>query len=120
MPENFFLNRAPKTLNLGLSLESSSTECKLLLPMSINMHGQMGSGFSTKQNFGCENLTCHLHILKEHHSMKCSKVLYLVWAVTCSNIWYSRILCAVNCDIFNAREACPLQFLGLRAKATQT
>jgi len=54
--------------------------------MSINLPGQMGSGLNTKQNFGCENFTCHLHILKEHHSMKCSEVLYLVWAVTCSNI----------------------------------
>jgi len=54
--------------------------------MSTNMPGHMGSRFNTNKNFGCENFTCHLHILKEHHSMKCSEVLYLVWAVTSSNI----------------------------------
>ena len=35
MPENFCLNRAPMALNLGLSLESSTTECKLLLPQTL-------------------------------------------------------------------------------------
>jgi hypothetical protein len=54
--------------------------------MSIDRPGQMGSGFNTKKNFGYENFTCHLHILKEQHSMKHSEVLYIAWAVTCSNI----------------------------------
>jgi hypothetical protein len=122
MPENFLSEQSTKGTELGTFPWIFYYRMQNAAPpdsniMSINMPGQMGSDFNTKQNFGCENFTRHLYILKEHHSMKCSKVLYLVWAVTYSSIWYCRILCLSTVTCLSLRKLVFSNFLDWVQKA---